>query len=143
MSSLISRSIFTILTLIIALTIIVFMAQIFMPMNPSKTFSMTMSLQIADDLNGLFSAPVGMSKEYELPDMGCSILFKDTAVNVTTADQSFESPILIPEYAVKVVQKQPLLCNPSRRIMMVLKKVSPDADGTAIIEASLSERVDE
>ncbi len=142
MSSLISRSIFTILTLIIALTIIVFMAQIFMPMDSSKTFSMTMSLQIADDLNGLFSAPVGMSKEYELPDMGCSILFTDTAVNVTTADQSYESPILIPEYPVKVVQKQQLLCNPSRRILMVLKKVPPDADGTAIIEADLNERVD-
>lgn len=132
--SAISRMVFLIGALVIAFAMIAFLAMMIIPMDTSKTFSRTMSLQLASDIDGLLSAPVGTAKNYTMPIMECSVIFKKNAVNVTTKGNSYESPILIPEYEIEIESKQDLLCDLESERILSIEKVAEAKIEADIIE---------
>lgn len=132
--SAISRMVFLIGALVIGFAMIAFLAMMLIPMDTARTFSRTMSLQLASDIDGMMSAPVGTAKNYTMPEMECSVIFKKNAVNVTTKNSSYESPILIPEYEIAIEAKQELLCGIESVRILSIEKVSENKIEADIIE---------
>lgn len=135
--SLITRMGLLLIGLIITYACVVFLVQLLSPLDSDQTLSRSMSLEISSAINGMISAPPGMTKNYTLPARRCSVFLAETTVNVTAGNYSYESPILIPEFPFRIMATSSLLCEPSFRKTIALTRIgaTPENPEMILIEA--------